>query len=78
MTDATYWRLICDTRVTSGSPSLASDPWCRRLLSQVAGPRSVTMASEEYHPAPLGKDGTIWRFDDGSALLANSETTIVR
>jgi hypothetical protein len=78
MSAAFYWLNICSQRAADATPLPAADPWSRRLLSEVAGPNHVVTEMDQYRPAPLGKDGWIWRFSDGSALLANTETVIVR
>jgi hypothetical protein len=61
MRESQYWLLICDTRAEAGYPSMAADPWCRRLLCEAA-----------VDEAPCGADGRIYRFADRSVLVVNS------
>lgn len=77
MTDAAYWLAICGTRCMAGFPSLVRDPWCRRLLSEVAGPSQINEADpdREYVPMNAGYDGKVWTFSDCSQLLGNSDVT---
>lgn len=63
MTEAAYWLAICGTRCLAGFPSMVADPWCKRLLSEAA----------YYKPEPVGRDGFMWRFEDGSQLIGNSD-----
>lgn len=77
MTEAAYWLAVCGTRCLAGFPSLATDPWCKRLLSEVAGPMQITRRNPDalYAPEPVGRNGLKWVFADGSSLLANSDVT---
>lgn len=68
MSEAAIWEAVCGTRVTAGFRSLSEDPWCRSLLSDAA----------VAFPRPVGADGWVWTFPDGSQLIANSQSTLVR
>ncbi len=78
MSEAERWLAVCEARLPYGRRQIVTNRWCRRLLSEVAGPDHVITMIDEYWPAPVGGDGNIWRFSDGSSILANSATAIVR
>jgi len=67
MTDARHWLFICETRANAGYASLIADPWCRRMLAEAAD-----------RVEPVGGDGRMWVFADGSTLFANSGAAVVR
>lgn len=61
MTEAAYWLAFC------GERSLVDDPWCRRLLSEVAKQTMTT-----------GYRGRAWSFCDSSMLIANEHLVMVK
>lgn len=79
MSAAGYWLAVCGTRCHAGYSSLATDPWCQRLLSEVSGPAHIEVRNPDafYMPEPVGRDGRKYLFDDGSALLLNSDVAVV-
>lgn len=64
--ESQYWRIICDSRFDAGFEALATDPWCRRMLSEAA-----------VDQVPCGADGHMYRFRDGSQLIATSDAVVV-
>jgi len=66
MTNAQYWLFICETRVTSGSPSLLQDTWCSALLSEASETPAVN----------CGPYGKMWTFTDGSTLVASPDGVV--
>lgn len=72
-TEASLWLAVCGTRCWAGYSSLSADPWCKRLLYEVAGPEGTAT----YTPDPVGRDGFLYTFRDGSKLLVNSAMATV-
>lgn len=64
---ADYWRGICARHLdVQGLTSMASDPWCRRVLG-LAG-----------HAEPVAASGWMWSFEDGSKLVASNSVVLVQ